>query len=66
MKCPFQTIVTHIPAHMEMDGIIKVDAKDVTTFGECLEKDCPFYGKRWVKAVGEAQLQSRPECRRNM
>lgn len=66
MKCPFQPTVTHIPAHTEMNGLIKVDAKDVTTFGECLEEECPFYSARWVKVSGETSLAKRPECRRNL
>lgn len=65
MKCPFQTTVTHIPAHTK-EGIFKVHPKDVTTFGDCLEEECPFYGYRWIKQPGEASLKKWPECRRNL
>lgn len=65
MKCPFQTTVTHVPEHFK-EGIVKVFAKDVTTFGECLEEDCPFFGARWIKMPGETSLAKRPECRRHM
>lgn len=66
MKCPFQTTVTHIPEHMEEGGIIKVYPKDVTSFGECLEDECPFYNFRWVKVPGQSQLVKYPDCRRNI
>ncbi len=37
MKCPYQTITINQP---ESFGI---DAREVKTFGNCVEKECPFY-----------------------
>lgn len=37
MKCPYQTMVIHIPEYP--DGY----AQDVTQFCECIKSECPFY-----------------------
>lgn len=66
MKCPFQTTVTHFPENMDRESPEKSFPKDVTTFGECLEEECPFYSFRWVKVPGQPQLVKYPGCRRNI
>ncbi len=41
MKCPYQTIVIHIPKY-----IGKYEARcaeDITKFIECLKEECPYY-----------------------
>ena len=54
MKCPYRKI-------RYIDG-----AKSVEDFGECYEKECPFYGRIVLKKRyegGYTQLLE-PDCRR--
>ena len=37
MKCPYQTMIIHIPEYPS--GY----AQDVTQFCECIKSECPFY-----------------------
>lgn len=41
MKCPYQTIITHKPERTMGYGV--EFAKDITEFGECVKRECPFY-----------------------
>lgn len=41
MKCPYLTTVIHVPEDTE--GYMKIYAKDITEFCECVKDECPFY-----------------------
>lgn len=41
MKCPYQTRTIHQPVVLDEHG--SMNAEDITTFGECLGEECPFY-----------------------
>lgn len=41
MKCPYQTVVIHMPQYERKYSI--VPAKDITTFCGCVKRECPFY-----------------------
>jgi len=51
MKCPYQTITKHIPEYEIGSAIIY--AQDRTEFGECWEKECPFYYTTEYKPANE-------------
>ena len=41
MLCPFQTRVIHRPEYT--DNYVTRCAEDITKFGECSKKACPYY-----------------------
>lgn len=46
MKCPYQLKVIHKPEYTE--GCVKNFAEDITEFGECVKRECPFYYTSWA------------------
>lgn len=42
MKCPYKTIVEHIPEIVEEGRVIR-NAEERTTFGNCDYDECPYY-----------------------
>ena len=41
MKCPYRKSIIHAPKRTE--GYYEKFPKDIEEFGDCYEKDCPFY-----------------------
>jgi len=41
MKCPYQTRIIHQPEVVDEHG--RINAEDITVFGECVGDKCPFY-----------------------
>ena len=58
MKCPYQILVTHKPEHTV--GYVIYPAEDITQFGECLNKECPFYYETEYKPARKVT----PHCKR--
>ena len=44
MKCPYQKSIIHQPEYTK--SCITYFAKDIETFADCCESECPFYRKR--------------------
>lgn len=55
MKCPYQTITTHISERKE--GYVIKPAKDIVEFSKCIGMKCPFYSslKGCLKAKKELE-----------
>lgn len=43
MKCPFRTITTVEQFNTKIGSVTRVE------FADCIEKECPFYGKEAIK-----------------
>ena len=41
MRCPYQTKTIHQPEVVDEHG--RINAEDLTVFGECIDDECPFY-----------------------
>lgn len=64
MKCPWMPITVHKSERYSDFG--RIPAKDITTFGDCLKEECPFYGETVKEHMQEDgyRMIEKPICRR--
>ena len=65
MKCPFRTI-RHVRYITYATKANTTDYDETTEFAECLESECPYFGKTVMehRPTGGFQAVIRPICRR--
>lgn len=64
MKCPWMPVTVHKSERYSDFG--RIPAKDITTFGECLKDECPFWGEevKIHRQEGGYRTIEKPVCRR--
>ena len=58
MKCPFKTIVEHIPEIVKEGKVVR-NAEERTTFGECEYSGCPYYREETYRPANKTYRHCR-------